>query len=831
MDPFCRAFGSDCRWYHRLKCLSSYQSGFQLAFQRVEKNTALAGPPLGREYQALQLDAIPIWVGLDGPVEDVVVDVDDEAGPFTHFRRVWKRLKWEPDDVRDLRSRLCSNIGLLNAINVRINRDGILELLEHKNNEQDQKCLDWLSPANYAIPQSDYIDRRQPGTGDWLLESPAFQPWIERPQETLFCPGIPGAGKTILASVVVDKLESEFGNDRDVGIAYIFCSFEHRDDQMQNPDSLLASFLRQLGQNLDPIPDSIVALYDKHKVKGTRPSFNETSKALRLVVRRLPRVFIVIDALDECRRLAISRVLDELFNLQAAHNLNLLATSRFIPEMTAKFQGKPTEEIRAAKADVMIYLNANMNKLHAFVSRNRQLQQKIIVEISDAAGGMFLLAQLCMNSLSGKLSERAIRRELEELAKGSGTYDSAYDKAMQRINHQVPEGRDMAIKVLSWVTRARRPLTGLELLHALAVEQGETEFHKDNLPDLDDVISVCEGLVKVTTDPMGDTIRLVHYTTKEYFDRRWTSWFSDADASIAATCLTYLSFNVFQTGLCLTNTELESWLDQNPLYSYADRNWGNHAQAQPIDEHLLMAFLGDTGKVTASVQEIFAVNGFSSSAAFAGHADVVKLFLEHGVDPHIRDWEGRTPISLASSGGWVNVVKQLLDHDVDPNSRDIDDQSPLSWAAYRGHTDAAHLLVKRGADPDSKDGYDKTPLSWAAAEGWLEIVQFLVEEAVKIDSRDELGRTPISWAAENGHAAVVKLLLEKGAQPPWEHAKGSGAHFASSNFGPHIAERLSGGIWKTDTTLGALIFAPNHLANDVSTDLIRRQSTVEGCMG
>jgi hypothetical protein len=304
------------------------------------------------------------------------------------FKRVWKRLIWEPDDVRDLRNRLCSNIGLLNAINVRINRDGILELLEHKNNEQDHRCLDWLSPTNYAITQSDYIGRRQLGTGEWLLESLAFHSWIERPQETLFCPGIPGAGKTILASAVIDKLESRFGNDRDVGIAYIFCSFEHRDNQMQNPDSLLASLLRQLAQNLDPMPDSIVALYDKHKVKGTRPSFNETSKALRLAVRRLPRVFIVIDALDECRRLAISRILDELFDLQATHNLNLLATSRFIPEITAKFQGKPTEEIRAAKTDVMTYINANMNKLHGFVSRNQQLQQKIIVQISDAAGGM-----------------------------------------------------------------------------------------------------------------------------------------------------------------------------------------------------------------------------------------------------------------------------------------------------------------------------------------------------------------------------------------------------------------------------------------------------------
>ncbi|KAF7116945.1 hypothetical protein CNMCM5793_005575 [Aspergillus hiratsukae] len=707
------------------------------------------------------------------------------------FKRVWKRLKWEPDDVRDLRNRLCSNIGLLNAINVRITRDGILELLEYKNNEQDQKYLDWLSPTNYAIQQSDYIGRRQPGTGEWHFNR---------------------AGKTILASVVVDELEARFGNDRDVGIAYIFCSFEHRDDQIQNPASLLASLLRQLAQSLVAMPDSIVGLYDKHRIKGTRPSFDETSKALRLVVESLPRVFVVIDALDECSRFAILQILDELFDLQ----------------------------IRATKTDVMTYLNANMHKLHASVSRNQQLQQKIANEISDAAGGMFLLAQLCLNSLSGKLSERAIKCELEELAKGSKTYDTAYDKAMQRINDQGPDRRDMAMEVLSWVTRARRPLAALEILHALAVELGETEFHIDNLPDIDDVISVCEGLVTVTADPMGDTMRLVHYTTKEYFDRRWTSWFPDADANIATTCVTYLSFDAFQTGFCLTDAELETRLAQYPLYSYAAKNWGEHARAQPIHEHLLMVFLGDTGKVTASVQEILAIYGFSSYgkysqrvplgftglhlaayfglesvvqsiiqhsdqshamdsmgrtpfmwAVFAGHEDVAKLFLEHGVNAHIRDWEGRTAISLAAWAGRVDCVKLLLDYDVDPDSRDIDDRTPLSWAAYRGHIDVVRLLVERGADPDAKDCfYDKTPLSWAAANGWLEIVRFLLGQSVKIDSRDKLGRTPISWAVENRHAGVVKLLLENGAQPPWEHAEGQSFIFRSGQNEPRRGSEL-----------------------------------------
>lgn len=37
-------------------------------------------------------------------------------------RRVWKRLKWEPDDIKDLRSRIVANITLLNAFNRRLDR-------------------------------------------------------------------------------------------------------------------------------------------------------------------------------------------------------------------------------------------------------------------------------------------------------------------------------------------------------------------------------------------------------------------------------------------------------------------------------------------------------------------------------------------------------------------------------------------------------------------------------------------------------------------------------------------------------------------------------------
>ena len=60
---------------------------------------------------------------------------------------------------------------------------------------EKRKILTWLSPVDYGPQQSDHFSRRQEGTGQWLLDSDPFQQWLEQSKTTLFCQGIPGAGK------------------------------------------------------------------------------------------------------------------------------------------------------------------------------------------------------------------------------------------------------------------------------------------------------------------------------------------------------------------------------------------------------------------------------------------------------------------------------------------------------------------------------------------------------------------------------------------------------------------------------------------------------------
>lgn len=211
-----------------------------------------------------------------------------------------------------------------------------------------------------------------------------------KPRETLFCPGIPGAGKTVLASVVVNDLETRFYYNADIAVCYIYCNYKRKDEQ--TVENLLSSLLKQLAQNQPFIPQSLKELYDRH-TKGTKPSYDEISNALESVALQSLRVYIIVDALDECQDLGGCRTkfLSAIFKLQGRSNrVNILATSRKIPEIMDRFRDCPMINIRATKDDTRRYLRSRLPELPGFVIDQCSLRDDIITKITEAASGMYV---------------------------------------------------------------------------------------------------------------------------------------------------------------------------------------------------------------------------------------------------------------------------------------------------------------------------------------------------------------------------------------------------------------------------------------------------------
>ncbi|KFY57531.1 hypothetical protein V497_05496 [Pseudogymnoascus sp. VKM F-4516 (FW-969)] len=646
--------------------------------------------------------------------------------------------------------------------------------------QKKQAILDWLTPIEYASQQSDFISRRQAGTGQWLLDSSEFQAWLAAGKQTLFCPGIPGSGKTILTSIVVEKLIDQFCNsDEDVGIAYLYCNFRRRDEQKIK--DLLASLVKQLAQGLNPLPDAVNSLYGKYTGTRTQPTLDELSQALEAIATLYTRVFIIVDALDECLITGSHRsdFLSRIFNVKEKSGANLFMTSRHIPEITEIFHGSTFLEIRALESDVRRYLDSNISNLPSFVRRSPDLQEEIKTGIVGAVDGMFLLARLHLDSLNGKRSPKAVRTALKSLPSGSNAYDDAYKDAMIRIEGQLLDQKDLAWQVLSWITCAKRPLTMSELQHALAIELGEISLDEDNLPQIEDMVSVCAGLV--TVDEESEIIRLVHYTTQEYFERTKETWFPNLEAEITKICVTYLSFDTFGSGICHNIENLLERQRSNELYNYASCNWGHHAREACTSIPEVHSFLERDAQVQASIQvltvgKVRFIGGSVYSRVFPRGWTGLHLAAHFGIEKtvqhllgttitDVKDGRGRTPLSHAAENGHKAVAKLLLANNGEINLPDNrQGQTPLAWAAGNGQEAMVKLLLANNANIELKcRSFGRTPLLWAVINGTETITRILLESGAKINSQDNSGRTALSWAAGMGYEAVFKVLLEKGA--------------------------------------------------------------------
>lgn len=115
---------------------------------------------------------------------------------------------------------------------------------------------------------------------------------------------------------------------------------------------------------------------------------------------------------------------------------------------------------------------------------------------------------------------------------------------------------------------------------------------------------------------------------------------------------------------------------------------------------------------------------------------MTRQLLEHGLDPNLPDWQGRTPL-----------------HDLCAGNRHVDKAAEL-----------VRMFLEHGADIDAVDEEDRsTPLGIAAREGDSGLVALLLESGADPKAAGAAWATPAVWAERRGHGEIAKLLREHGA--------------------------------------------------------------------
>ena len=127
-------------------------------------------------------------------------------------------------------------------------------------------------------------------------------------------------------------------------------------------------------------------------------------------------------------------------------------------------------------------------------------------------------------------------------------------------------------------------------------------------------------------------------------------------------------------------------------------------------------------------------------AARAGHADVVKVLLAHGLAPLHRDDDNYTPLSLAVYKKHTEAVRLLIAAIPRERYRDVGIIDQVWMASYLEDTDTLRVLLEAGVPPDYIALQGGSALISAVEDGNLERVKLLLKHGATVDEHRYRGR-------------------------------------------------------------------------------------------
>lgn len=198
----------------------------------------------------------------------------------------------------------------------------------------------WLTPPNASTNFNSAQDQRHKDSCSWFFKDKLFTSWRSRPNNFLWLHGIPGCGKTILASTIIKSLSDEIkirNKDKPAGesdaIVYFF--LDSNDNAKRSLNQMLRWFICQLFCSHTDTQEDLQIVFEECRRGLEAPSTNQLKDLFQVMTSRLSCTNMIVDAVDEAlddspegnKR---KEVLKWIFNLQTlGHgNLRVIATSR-----------------------------------------------------------------------------------------------------------------------------------------------------------------------------------------------------------------------------------------------------------------------------------------------------------------------------------------------------------------------------------------------------------------------------------------------------------------------------------------------------------------------
>lgn len=345
---------------------------------------------------------------------------------------------------------------------------------------------------------------KQPGSCQWFIEKDLYVRWkVDSAPGILWLTGRPAAGKSVLASHVIEDLKS----------SEIYCSyfiFKHAKSGNSTLGHCFQSLAYQMGMQDALVREALLQLSQDGIVWDRADDASIWRRLFTSSIFQLPSIsrhVWVVDGIDECGN--FGSLFTKKFLATIPQGLRLFATSRGLEEIERGLGSLGHTRAKLyvlsdtdTEQDMRLFLNKRLTHLGRFDGEAplKSMCEKIL----HKSTGSFLWARLVLQEFENMWTEEAMDAVLQEVPPDLQQFYSRMANSIELDKRKLP----LAKSILTWVVLASRPLKVEELRCAVKIDANQTLQNVTRaIPDL------CGQLVYVDHD---ENVHMIHETAREF---------------------------------------------------------------------------------------------------------------------------------------------------------------------------------------------------------------------------------------------------------------------------------------------------------------------------
>lgn len=266
-----------------------------------------------------------------------------------------------------------------------------------QDQSRHEEMYAWLAAPDSSIKHNAARKIWVKSTGHWFLKSQQYADWKAAPHSLMWLHGIPGCGKTILSSTIIDDMQELCAKNQGSALACFYFDFN---DTQSYCGKMLRSLVSQLSlQN----PAACSLLHELYiSCKGSLLTDEALLAALKDMLVIIPQSYFVLDALDECQSREIILEAIEYLSTWQLDGLHTLVTSRQERDLKESLESLTDESCiidlhrAVVDEDIRTYIRSQLNHKPALRRWKQQPEAQAKIERSLMEKADVTFARSCL---------------------------------------------------------------------------------------------------------------------------------------------------------------------------------------------------------------------------------------------------------------------------------------------------------------------------------------------------------------------------------------------------------------------------------------------------